>query len=408
MSALASFQPASGWDCTTYGELLRPVHKSDNPELVGPFACPARFQFKCDAEVRGEHRPWMDAKAALGTAAHEVLARVLRHRPIFNALGSGPVQWTPGSLEKVLRQEWMRATQDREVRWYHHKPAAEFKRIATMLAGVLADVRNYVLELVLAEAGFIFCLNGIWYAGGIDLVARPTDAPDSLIVVDWKTGAKRAHPLELQHGAEGAIYSAALLHGTFLPEETVKAWRRGKRCPELSWRQMQAVRRAPDQRKAMHAALRAIGELLESGAPLPEDAVQFGQFPSAIYQVHLADYVPYTKSGRKTVSRSEEVRFYGLTDPGKVSYQAGEQRGPAWYRTRRKESDVPRMEHVTGRLVSMVRAGYLVEAPGEQCSRCPFASECLNEGYHLRGSEAEAVEALLRDMPADNDGGLCA
>lgn len=389
------------WDHRRWGTLEDPVHKSQLSSLVGEFACTKQFQFDRLREARGEERTVISGSSAMGTAGHETIARALRR-----AADGTPIRaLTEAAIRHVLLEEFARATVGLEVIWYG---ASGFEKAlrerVLMLAGLFRDFDQHVAAVELVEAGFISQVGDIWTEGHVDLVYRPRENPDALALTDWKTGAQRPHPLVLEHGYESGFYSAALERGLFLPREVLGEWRGAAQenpTEALPWFDLvdvEALIKARSEREAMHVALRALARIDEAGVELPDGVVTFDRFPETIRLTFLPDYVPYQKAGKKRVDRPEELAFWGLEAPGEVRYEAGQQRGPAWYHVRRSESDLPRLERLLRAVVGWVRMGKFVESVGEKCTRCPYRGPCLTSGYELAGDAAKGLNAALRGL----------
>jgi len=118
----------------------------------------------------------------------------------------------------------------------------------------------------------------------------------------------------------------------------------------------------------------------------------------------MADYVPYARKSSRMVERPEELRFFGLSEPTKRSFDKGDRRGPAWYEMRRTEHDVPRLEHLLRAVVSTVRMGRFFESVGEKCSRCPHREPCLTAGYAPKGEDKQTIDEALKGVDFDGLG----
>jgi len=158
------------------------------------------------------------------------------------------------------------------------------------------------------------------------------------------------------------------------------------------------------ERLALEAELiHVAAHYTETGEVLPH-VTTLDEFPSDIRYVHLADYPPYSRKGKKSTSRPEELQYYGLDDYRDVSYDKGDRRGPAWYQVRRTETDLPRLELLLKNVIGTIRMGRFFESVGEKCQRCPHKQVCLNSGYELRGTEKARLERALNSLEIDDDG----
>lgn len=397
------------WDHRRWGTLDDPVHKSQLSSLVGEYACTKQFQFDRLRDARGEARTAIAGTSAMGTAAHETIARALRAASAWR-LGETPRDFPPDSVRRVLCEEYTRAVAGLEVNWYGKGSydVALAERLAQLL-GLFHDMRQHVASVELVEAGFISEVGDLWTEGHVDLVYRPREAPTALALTDWKTGSQKPHQVVLDHGYESGFYSAALERGLFLPTDVLTRWRtlahEDPGAVPLASEDAQALDAAPSERDAMHVALRALARRRQAGLDVPEGVVVFGHFPEVVRLTFLPDYVPYQKAGKKRVERPEECEFWGLSEPGEVKYQAGQLRGPAWYRVRRSADDMPRLERLLRGVVGWVRMGKFVEAVGEKCMRCPYRGPCLTSGYELGTGDTKDLNAALRglDLTAAND-----
>lgn len=389
------------WDHRRWGTLEDPIHKSQLSSLVGEFACTKQFQFDRLRDARGEERTVISGSSAMGTAAHETIARALRR-----SSEAGPLRTvSEAAIRRVLLEEYHRATFNLEVVWYGASSLDKaLDERVLMIAGLLRDLDQHVAAVELVEAGFISQVGDLWTEGHVDLVYRPRENPNALALTDWKTGSQKPHPLVLEHGYESGFYSAALERGLFLPREVLARWRTAaseKPTEALPWfdlADVDALVRARSERDAMHIALRALAQPRIRGGKLPDGVVTFCRFPEIIRLTFLPDYLPYQKAGKKRVERPEEIAFWQLTAPGEVRYAAGQQRGPAWYHVRRTASDVQRLERLLRAVVGWVRMGKFVESVGEKCTRCPHRVPCLSSGYELAGEAAKDLNAALRGL----------
>jgi hypothetical protein len=123
---------------------------------------------------------------------------------------------------------------------------------------------------------------------------------------------------------------------------------------------------------------------------------RFGEFPSAIHQVHLADYVPYARASERVIKRRDELDYFQMTTPAKRKFAKGDRRGPAWLPVQLHERDLARLVYRLRNIVTTVRLGRFLDQVDERCTRCHFSRECLNSGYAPTGDELVAVERLLK------------
>lgn len=406
-------KPVTRFDWRKYGTLSFPIHKSHLSTLVGEFACTEQFLYdrKREVDPKAEERKTCSGKTAMGSAAHEAIARALRKEELRDRLLAGGHTMSVEGVTKVVLEEFARETEGLEVIWYGKaERESVLESIVAMTQGLLNDIHKHVAAVELVEAGFIAQIGEYWTEGHVDLAYRPKANPEQLGLTDWKTGATKPHQIVLDHGWESGFYANALQCGIFVRTDTVELWRKlvahGESVPLENFEQT-ALATAPNDREAMHIVLRSMARKRERGESLPEEVVQPARFPDEIRLTHLADYVPYQKKGKKSVERPEEVEFWGLPEAGEVKYEAGQQRGPAWYRVRRTADDLPRLEHLLRGVVGWVRFGRFVKSVSEKCTRCSYRAECLTSGYEARGEEAKQLAGMLKNVEfdgfADND-----
>lgn len=395
------------WDHRRWGTLDDPCHKSQLSSLVGEFACTKQFQFDRLREATGddgERAGKCSGKTEMGTAAHEAIARALRNEVQRAAILTGQCTVTVEQVKRVVLDEFRKSCGQREVVWYgKHEHDAVLDDVSAMVHGLLHDLSRHVVSIELIEAGFIAPLGDLWIEGHVDLIYHPTERPDALAFTDWKTGAQKPHQLVLDHGFESGFYSAALKQGLFLPLETLRAWRAAPDQAFLLPDDVALMTSARTERHAMHIALRGLARAELAGWK-NSGAVRFDRFPEVIRLTHLADYVPYERKGSKPVERPEDVAHWSrvlgraIHAGEKVPYERGQARGAAWLTVRRAASDIQRLERLLRGVVGWVRFGRFVEAVGEKCTRCPYKGPCLTSGYELRGDDAKAVGAALKQI----------
>lgn len=395
------------WNPRLFGKPACPIHKSDLEEISGPYGCPRRFKYRRDAEADGASSAHADrqgkvsAKTALGSAVHEAIARALTHPQVVARVLAGPGGVTFDTVRSALVREFNVEVGGRDVDWGKDNASDLMDERAAMVFGLLDNLHRHVAEIIMVEPAFTAVSADYVTAGHVDLLYRPRAAPSTLAITDWKTGAQKPHAIKLAHGWESGLYSNAVHSGAFidrkhvelapvvahLPHGSAAMWHaRGGRHSIARPTRFQAQR---DCLELMLADI-AAGEVLA-------DARTFHQFPSAIYHVHLGDYVPYEKAGKKEAKRPEDLIHYNLSVPAKVSYVAGDLRGPAWLPVARTEHDIPRLEDRLRTIVGTVRMGRFLDIVDEHCIRCSFKLDCLTRGYAPRGEELAQVESVLRE-----------
>lgn len=403
---------APRWDYRKYGSLEDPAHKSHMSTLLGEFSCLEQFKRDRLREVSGEQREVLSGKTEFGTAGHETIARALRNASLRAGLLAGAAVPSIESVRKVVLEEYQRAVGTKDVAWYGKAEYDDvFADVSWMVEGLFRELHRYVASVELIESGFIVQLGELFVEGHIDLVYRPVADPTTLAITDWKTGASKPNQIELDHGYEGGFYSLALERGLFLPVEVLARWRAasGPSAVPLDAADFMLLLNARSDREAMHIALRGIMRRNLRDEPLPEGVRCFGEFPSEIYQTHLADYVPYEKKGNKTVQRPEDVAHWSrvlnreLSVGDKVAYEKGMTRGGAWMPVKRTADDIARLEKLLRTVAGWVRFGKFVPAISEKCNRCSYRGPCLTDGYELRGDAAKELNAALKGVDVGDE-----
>jgi len=394
--------PDMAWNYRRFGTSSFPIHKSHVNTITGTFGCPRRFQFEMDlltgaVERDASRRAIISASLACGSAAHETIARALSNPELCDAVLAGPGAVTRARVKATFWEELETEQEGRSIDWGKH----DADDYIDMVYGALDRLHLHVAGIVMLEAGFTLQLDGLYLAGHIDLMYRPRANPAALALGDWKTGKTKPDPIELNHGWEAGIYSAAMRFGTFLGREHVSF----ERAPSGDWvgtcgaRSVTRGTRWQAERDALEAALDDVAQGVEHPG-----TVRFEEFPAEIRHVHLRDYIPYRKAGAKQAKRAEDLTHYGLTQPASVLYKAGEMRGPAWLPVRRDEREVPRLKHRLRTVVGTVRMGRFLDLVGERCNRCPFSTQCLNDGYAPRGEELQRITQAFEEAGLDISG----
>jgi hypothetical protein len=384
------------WNPRRFGTHLAPVHKSHLNTLAGDYGCPRRFKYEQDAAhdaPPGSHEQRSQARANVvcGAAAHETIARALTNPEVSPRVLAGPNAVSVERVTHTLEHQILLAAEGREIDWGGSDPGDEVAEYAAMVHGLLNTMHRHVEAVVMVEGGFTLELEGVVLAGHVDLIYRTHSG--GLGITDWKTSESKPYQIELDHGWELGVYSAALRRGTFVPREAVTiapalgGW--VGRCGSF---EVMRSSRWQAERDALEAQLGAI-----AAGGVHTQMMCFGEFPAAIHHVHLRDFTPYKKAGSKKVTRDEDLAFYGMTQPGYRKFTAGDVRGPGWLPARRTERDMPRLAHRIRSVVGTVRMGRFLDLVGEGCRRCSFAGPCLTDGYQQRGEALDAIEAELRE-----------
>lgn len=382
------------WNPRRFGSVDDPIHKSHLNTLTGDHGCPKRFWYERTAGPERASRGTVSASLACGSAVHETIARALSNPELCARILHGGGVVSRARVRATFWEELERDLGGRMIEWGRTTD----DDYVSMVHGALDQLHQHVAAVVQLEGGFTVQLGDLHFAGHVDLIYRPRAAPHALALADWKTGKTKPDPIELDHGWESGVYSAALRWGTFLGREHVAL----SRCDDGQWQGLchgRAVT-APTRWQAERDALEAGLDELARGRSHAH-AVQHGEFPHEIRHVHLRDYVPYLKAGSKEVKRAEDIVHYQLSGPGRVRYVAGQHRGPAWIPVARTEHDVPRLKHRLRTVVGTVRMGRFLDLVGERCNRCPYAQRCLTDGYAPEGAELDTVTAAFREAGLD-------
>jgi hypothetical protein len=361
-----------GWAHRTYGRASDPIHKSHLAVLTDEYGCPKRFWYERNAIARDDAGPQSHSsgRAALGTATHEVIAKLLE-------LGREGI-----TLSDALRglRVWLdRIDQETPIRWREDdaSPNRLIEDRGHMVVGLMAELPRYVRRVLATEPGFIVQVgDAYWLSGHVDLVYEPTDAPGTVAMCDWKTGQQKPHAIKLEHGWEGGVYAAAVRYGLFRDRSGLT-------------------------RRELEGQLVLDAQTAEATRTMPVPT--WGAWPSRIYQVHLADYVPYLKpSSGRWIERPEDMRVFGMDVPAQRKFAVGERRGGAWMPVAIRETDVPRLVSRLRSAVGMVRMGCFVERIDEHCERCSFKGPCLTSGYDVTSAEDKAALAAIYKLESED------
>ncbi len=394
------------WDYRRYGSALDPVHKSHLNDITGDWGCPTRFRYAMDARAAAGGPVYDLGKpvrgdSACGTAAHETVARVLTHPDTRDRVLAGPGAVPRNHVALALTEELEREAGGRKIEWYDDDADELIADRVSMVHGLLENLHRHVAEVVLVEPAFLVRLGAHWLSGHIDLLYRPRRNPAALAIADWKTGASRPQPIELDHGWEAGIYSLAVHSGVFLDRAqllrilgtdgttTVSCGMHAVTHPSQYIAERECAER-------VLASAAASVEIKGGSHAVHAQLRTFNRFPTEIYHVHLGDYVPYKRAGKKAIKRPEDLAWYGHRQPTTVKFEAGSLRGPAWLPVRITEHDIPRVEYRVRNVVGMIRMGRFIDQIGDRCAKCPYAGDCLTGGYALRGEARKDAERAMQ------------
>jgi hypothetical protein len=222
--------------------------------------------------------------------------------------------------------------------WQKTSQEAELASGSWQVHEALADIRTRARDLLLIEGEFLTKIGQFFFRGTIDLVFR--DHAGRVVLLDWKTGGRPMHPVVRDHGYQLGIYAHALKHGTF------------------------------------------------RGATV-------GLYPDDLYIVQTQEMVPYVKASRRTVWDASEAADLGVEVGTQCSFQPGQRRGPAWYRSNRTEADTSKLLESVSIAIRGVRRGTFYENISDRCAGCDFKVECLHGGQVRMNSKLSAQVAGL-------------
>ena len=335
------------WDHRAFGTEADPVRQSALNAIASQQGCAKRYAYERQAEAAGGRKPdrahW---KPTLGTAIHAVIERALVRT------------WEP------------------LVRMFGPDAARPEGTSAGWAPKSLVDRVDEVLREEIEKA-----------RGKLDLYWHDADPGDemraavAMIIGALRTTVERAESIVGVEVPWSAQLDAYHLAGTM----DLIYRRRGDAAVCISdWKSGE---------RRLHPVLLDHGYqvgsyayALEHGTlwPRTERATVIGAPPAEISIVHLRDFVPYVKK----TSRAKP----------------GDLRGPGWYASRRTSSDVARLRVSLKTVVGTVRMGRFLEQLGEQCSRCPFRTDCLTAGHELDAAEGRALARALDGIDTSHDG----
>lgn len=349
----------SAWNHRKWGSREDPVRQSTILQMVGEAGCWQRVLRDRELELSGgktrERASW---RGCIGSAVHLGIQRYLESASARARIFSGEVP-SVDACREVVRESMLAAAEGLPIDWYDANPDDEIGAAAHMLRGALVDLPQYAVEVVAVEAPFLVQLGDYWLSGTSDLLYRPRSDANAIAIADWKTGQQRLSQIVLDHNWQIAIYAHAALAGTFYPD---------------------------------------------TAGTEQDRSFRVEQFPAESWIVHLRDHVPYAKKTTKKIERPEEVAFWQTPAGQKVTLNAGDRRGPAWYQARRSESDTGRLEYLIRKIVAAVRLGAFVPFVGEHCIRCPHKAPCLSDGHAVSGDERRAADDALRGLDLTGTG----
>jgi hypothetical protein len=193
------------WDYRKWGTANDPIHQSCLNDISGQNGCAKKYFYK---RTVGRNSEKLYHYIAVGNAVHETIARCLRAW-ILNP--------TPSQVEQAILEEFgkQEAEAGTSIEWGDEKPENEIAECVAMVLGALAGVAQRAEKAIIIERKFLCALDGIHFAGAIDFAYEPIGAPGEIELLDWKTGARKAPQVILDHGYQTSLYAYALEHGFF-------------------------------------------------------------------------------------------------------------------------------------------------------------------------------------------------
>lgn len=390
----------SRWDHRQYASASDPARQSDLNDIASPHGCSRRFFFRKNEEATGirVERTTIHWSTARGTAVHALIQRALAPAAWakFTAHGARAARSEAffRRLIEVYDEELDAARNGLTLDWKEEDPEHQRHRACVMVRELVVDLLERVERPLAIEAPFLVELDGYYLKGTIDLAYEPKGRPGEIGFADWKSGKTRAHPVELAHGYQVAIYAHAVEHGVLWPGT--------------------------------------------------ERETKLGKFPCEIHVVHMRELLPYAKRTAFTLERPEEIGWaieqaeaLGISTerivrgalvevepssapPPKLKKDGtpykerarkrvpalklkSDRSGPAWYAAPRTPDDVARLRVSLSSIVGTVRLGRFYESLGEQCDRCPFKGPCLTDGHQVGRDDLRAVNRALAAIDGVDD-----
>lgn len=347
----------AGWNPQKYGSKDDPIRPADLTQLASSYGCGKRFELRKLEEGSGVTvtRTRVYGDKLIGTATLEVLRRILTSAPEAVLVGRRP---TEQRVRKALHEELARASGGLPIDWKKTRPDVEIRAAVAMVRGAVAEIPRYFRTIDIVEESFLVSLDTstavspMWAAGTINLagelhadgrLVNGTRLDGGIGAVLWSTRSSRPNRVVLDHGFDGSIYARALTDGVLSP-----------------------------------------GTDRERLAP---------GYPAQFFFVHLRDFVPYSKATTRRIGDDDAAWLN--REPGEsVRFVAGDQRGPAWYPSRRTARDDERFFVSVQTIARAVRAEVFVENIDDHCASCPYRDRCLNESLGDAASLSDFQEAL--------------
>lgn len=352
---------ATGWNPQGYGSKDDPIRPADLAQLASPYGCGKRFELRKLEEGSGTtaDRKRVYGAQIISTATHEVLRRILTAASADVLAGRKP---TEQRVRAALLEEMARAAGGLPIEWKKARPDVEIRAAVAMVRGAVATIPQYFRSILVVEEPFLVALDtrtsfdesssAVWAAGTINF-AGELHADGRLVngmrlngglgAALWSTRSTRPNRVVLDHGFDGSIYARALTDGVLSP-----------------------------------------GTERERSAP---------GYPSQFFFVHLRDFVPYSKATSRRIGE-EDAAWLGKEVGEMARFVAGDQRGPAWYPSRRTTRDDDRFFVSVGTITRAVREEVFVENIDDHCASCPYRDRCLNESLSDIDSLGDFQEAL--------------
>jgi hypothetical protein len=378
------------WDHRAWGTAKDPVRQSGLNAFSSQDGCAKRYKYERDAEARGETResqsqmaPW---KRTLGTAVHATIERALKNEQMRAAVLAGRVP-QPDTLTRVMGEEMLRAAEGLKIDWGKDNEQNELIKARWMVIGALRTVSVRALSIVAVEAPFLVQIGDYHATGTIDLLFEPREQPGTVSVADWKTGERKAAPAVLDHGYQVSIYAEAIEHGVLFPgtEQEMRLAAKASDVFVVQLREYVAIER-------MRAAHRALSNATLTRAELEVVLARAG------WELNAASVAALLTAANKAGIARKLRRGKDTYWEASGSIENARLDADIWHRSKRAADDRARLLVSMKNIIGTARMGRFLERLGEQCSRCSYRLECLNEGHDMSAANAREINDALEGL----------
>ena len=345
-----------------FGTDAFPMRQSDISTILPPFGCMRKWFLQVAEYNLGKMtREFRDPRTVNGSVLHSVLETVHKDRQFEKLAWIYMRQW---------RLEESR-TDEPPIRWGAIDRRELIRSGYQMLKGYCACEDNQNAEVIAQEARFVCKVGKVTAVGTIDQIRREGDG---IRLVDFKSGMIGSQ-FDLDHGFQLALYSTALLNGTFFIRES------------------------------------------QEGEPLREREIRFGQWPNSLGLIKLTDYLPYEKPTPKTIKYVSEAAYYGArigteirpltakNPDGNPKLRTGAPRGPGFYQSQMTPEHIYEFERSVQNIVATVKMNrYWWANHSMACSMCAFTRQC--RGYSMESGRKLADLDFKPTNRRRSDGGI--